>query len=75
MYRYNSGHMTKMAVMPICGESPSFFFSGIGGLISTKLRRMQHRGLEYYNLCINYDSHDLDYFTAVPALVAYAVNC
>ena len=32
------GHMTKMAAMPIYGKNPSkIFFSGTGGLISTKL--------------------------------------
>ena len=34
----NTGHMTKIAAMPIYGKNPSkFFFSGITGLISTKL--------------------------------------
>ena len=35
---WDLGHMTKMAATPIYGKSPSkFFFSGTGGLISTKL--------------------------------------
>ena len=47
--------MTKMAAMPIYGKNPSkFFFYGTTGLISTKLG-MKHRGLEYYNVFINYD--------------------
>ena len=51
----NSGHMTKMAAMPIYGKNPSkFFFSGTTGLISTKFG-MKHRGREYYNVFINYD--------------------
>ena len=51
----NPGHMTKMAAMPIYGKNPSkFFFSGTTGLISKKLG-MKHRGLEYYNVFINYD--------------------
>ena len=49
------GHMTKMAAMPIYGKNPSkFFFSGTSGPISMKLG-MKHRGLEYYNVFINYD--------------------
>ena len=55
MFINNPGHMTKMAAMPIYGKNPSkFFFSGTTGLISTKLG-MKHRGLEYYNVFINYD--------------------
>ena len=38
VYINNPGHMTKMAAMPIYGKNPSkIFFSGTGGLISTKL--------------------------------------
>ena len=51
----NPGHMTKMAAMPIYVKNPSkFFFSVTTGPISTKLG-MNHRGLEYYNVFINYD--------------------
>ena len=54
MFINNPGHMTKMAAMPIYGKNPSkFFFSGTTGPISTKLG-MKHRGLEYYNVFINY---------------------
>ena len=55
MFINNPGHMTKMAAMPIYGKNSSkFFFSGTTGPISTKLG-MKHRGLEYYNVFINYD--------------------
>ena len=38
IYWYDVGHMTKMAVMPKYGKTPSeTFFSGTGGPISTKL--------------------------------------
>ena len=43
VYINNSGHMTKMAAMPIYGKNPSkIFFSGTTGPISTKLV-MTHR--------------------------------
>ena len=60
MYIYNSGHMTKMAAMPIYGKNPSqIFLSGTGGPISTKL------GLKYYNVDMNHDPvMALTYFTA-----------
>ena len=54
MFINNPGHMTKMAGMPIYGKNPSKFFSGTNGPISTKLG-MKHRGLENYNVFINYD--------------------
>ena len=65
MFINNPGHMTKMVAMPIYGKNPSkFFFSGTTGLISTKLD-MKHRGLEYYNVFINYDLWmTLTYFMA-----------
>ena len=65
MFINNPGHMTKMATMPLYGKNPSkFFFSGTTRQISTKLG-MKHRGLEYYNVCINYDlKMTLTYFTA-----------
>ena len=38
IFKHDAGHMTKMATMPIYGKNPSkIFFSGTGGLISTKL--------------------------------------
>ena len=55
MFINDPGHVTKMAAMPIYGKYPSkIFSSGTGGPISTKLG-MKHRGLEYYNVFINYD--------------------
>ena len=65
MFINNPGHMTKMAGMPIYGKNPSkFFFSGTTGLISMKLG-MKHRGLEDYNVFINYYLWmTLTYFTA-----------
>ena len=65
MFINNPGHMTKMAAMPIYDKNPTkLFFSGTTGPISEKLG-MKHRGLEYYNLCINYDLWmTLTYFTA-----------
>ena len=54
MFINNTGHITKMATMPIYGKNPSkFFFSGTTRPISTKLG-MKHWGLEYYNVFINY---------------------
>ena len=65
MFINNPGHMTKMAGMPIYGKNPSKFFSGTTRAISTKLG-MKHRGLEYYNMFINYDLWmTLTYFTAM----------
>ena len=64
MFINNPGHMTKMAAMPIYGKNPSKFFSGTAGPISTK-HVMKLRGLEYYNVFINYDLWmTLTYFTA-----------
>ena len=65
MFINNPGHMTQMAVMPIYGKNPSkFIFSGTTGPISTKLG-MKHRGLEDFNVLINYDLWmTLTYFTA-----------
>ena len=73
MFINNPGHMTKMAAMPIYGKNPSkFFFSGTTGPISTKLG-MKHRGLEYYNVFINYDLWmTLTYFMARSTWVAHA---
>ena len=64
MYINVSGHMTKMATMPIYGKNPSkIFFSGTGGPISTKLG-MKHQWLKYYNVYINHDPvMTLTYFT------------
>ena len=66
MFINNLGHMTKMAAMLIYVKNTSkFFFSGTTGPISTKLG-MKHRGLEYYNVFINYYLWmTLTYFTAM----------
>ena len=45
--------MTKMAAMPIYGKNlQKFFFSGTKRLMTLKLG-MQHRVLEYYQVCSN----------------------
>ena len=55
MYINNPGHLIKMAAMPIYGKNPlKFIFSGTTGPISKKLG-MKLRGLEYYNVFINYN--------------------
>ena len=47
--------MTKMATRPMYGKNPSkIFFSGTGGLISTKLG-MKHLWLKHYKVYINHD--------------------
>ena len=54
MYIRNPGHMTKMAAMPMYGKKN----------LGMKLG-MNHRGLKYYNVFINYDLWmTLTYFTA-----------
>ena len=65
MFINNPGHMTKMAAMLKYGKNPSkFFFCGTTGPNSKKLG-MKDRGLEYYNVFINYDLWmTLTYFTA-----------
>ena len=65
MFIDNPGHMIKIAAMPIYEKkSLKFFFAGTAGPISTKLG-MKHRGLEYYNVYINYElKMILAYFTA-----------
>ena len=50
VYSNGPGHMTKMAAMPIYGNT--IFFSGIKRPITLKLG-MQHRVLEYYQVCSN----------------------
>ena len=62
--------MTKMAATPIYGKNPSkIFFSGTGGLFSTKLG-MLHQGLQPIIVCSNDDPGvTLTYFTARSNLV------
>ena len=62
------GHMTKMAAMPIYGKNLKKFFSGTERPMTLKLG-MQHRVLEYYQVCSRLT---LTYFTARSNLVPYA---
>ena len=73
MYINNLGHMTKMAAMPIYGNSPSkIFFSETCRLISRKLG-MKHRWRKYSNVYINHDPMmTLTKFMARSTWVAYA---
>ena len=67
------GHMTKMAAMPIYGKNLNkIFFPRTKRSMTLKLG-MQHRVLEYYQICSN-DDHELTltYFTARSNLVPYA---
>ena len=65
MYIRNSGHMTKMAAMPMYGKNPSkIFFSRTGRPFLMKLD-MKHRWLEHFNVYINHGPvMTLTYFTA-----------
>ena len=65
IYKYDAGHMTKMATMPIYGKNPSkIFFSGTVRPMSTKLG-MYHWGLLAIKVCSNDDPEvTLTYFTA-----------
>ena len=72
MYINNSGHMTKMAAMPIYGKNPSNIFSETNRLISRKLG-VKHRWLKYSNVYINHDPvMTLTKFMARSTWVAYA---
>ena len=67
------GHMTNMAAMPIyCKNLKKIFFSGTKRPRILKLG-MQHRVLEYYQVCSNdYLGLTLTYFTVRSNLVPYA---
>ena len=67
------GHMTKMAVMPTYGKKlKKIFFSGSKRPMTLK-HSMQHRVLEYYQVCSNDDPGlTLTYFMARSNLVPYA---
>ena len=53
--RYDAGHITKMAAMPIYGENPSkIFFTRIVGPISMNFGIL-HRGLMPIIVCSNDD--------------------
>ena len=67
------GHMTKMAAMPIYGKNvKTIFFSRTKRPMTLKVG-MQHRVLEYSQVCSNDDPEmTLSYFTARSNLVHYA---
>ena len=68
------GHMTKMATMPIYGKIFRKIFSGTKSLRPMTLKLgMQHRVLEYYEVCSN-DAPwlTLTYFMARSNLVQHA---
>ena len=66
------GRMTKMAAMPIYGKNIKKILSGTKRLITLKVD-MQHRILEYYQVCSNADPGlTLTYFTARSNFVPYA---
>ena len=60
-----SGHLTKIASMPIYGKTiKKIFFSGTIWLMTLKID-MQHRVLEYYQVYSNDDPGlTMTYFTA-----------
>ena len=66
------GHMTKMAAISIFSKNlKKIFFSGTKMPMTLKLD-MQHRVLEYYQVCSNDDPElTLTYFTARSNLVPY----
>ena len=63
--RYNAGHMTKMAAIPIYGKTISkIFFPGTIGLILMKLFT-KHERPKPFIICLNYDPGlTLTYFMA-----------
>ena len=64
--------MMKMAAMSIYGKNiKKSSFSGTKRLMTLKLG-MQHRVLEYYQICSNDDPGLTTYFTARSNLVPYA---
>ena len=67
------GHMTNMAAMPIYGKSlKKIFFSETKRLMTLKVG-MQHRVLQFYQVCSNDDPGlILTNFTAMSNLVPYA---
>ena len=70
---YGPGHMTRMATMPIHSKENiknSSFLPGTKKLMILKVC-MQHRVLEYYQVCSNDDPGlTLTYFTARSKLVS-----
>ena len=74
VYTNGPGHMTRMAAILIYGKNlKRIFFSGIKRPMTLKLG-MQHRVLEYYQVCSNDDAGlTLTYFTARSNLIPYVV--
>ena len=72
IYSNGPGHMTNMATMPIYGKNfTKIFFSGTKQPMTLKVG-MQHRVLEYCQVCSNDDTGlTLTYFTARSNLVPY----
>ena len=61
-----------MATMPICGNKKQIFFSRTKRPMTLKVG-MQHRVLEYFQICSNDDPElTLTYFTARSNLIPYA---
>ena len=61
---HDTGHMTKLAAMPIYGISPLEIFCGKSGAISRKFGKW-HQGLLPSIVCSNDDPElTLTYFTA-----------
>ena len=55
IYKYNAGHMTKMAGMPLYGKFPFIIlFPGTRGTITWKVG-MKHQGLHPMIVCSSYD--------------------
>ena len=63
VYIKGTGHMTKMAAMPIYGKKPSKIFSGTGGPISTKLGMYNRGHLPIIGCTNDYPGVTLPYFT------------
>ena len=72
-FMFLSNDNTKMAAMPIYGKNArNIFFSRTKKLITLKTG-MQHRVLEYYQVCSNDNTGlTLTYFTTKSNLVPYA---
>ena len=66
------GHMTKTAAMPYMVKTLKKLFSGTKRPMTLKFC-MQHRILDYYQMCSNDDpGMTLTYFTARSNLIRYA---
>ena len=73
IYSNGSGHMTSMAAMPIYGKNLKKSSSQEPKKPMTLNFGIQHRVLEYYQICSNDDPGlTWTYFTARSNLVSYA---